>query len=230
MTIRTGTTDVIEPTNRHPLIWLRDIGIPVVGVPGLGEKRAAVETALATQCGESWRGFARAPLHVQVILTICALQIQDGRSDARALQLKLAAAAAYVEDGFIGGAAVRSLMEPFLADERFAGEIDERSKGNGFVNTALITNIEAARRSGGVFGPAEILWLHRVDVHAWAAVNSLDRKRHFVEAAGCMAHWLAERADKAPIAVPEVGPAIDTLDQYIAAFAAAYPQGPNHAH
>lgn len=228
MTTRTRTTEPTEPT--HPLVWLSRLGIPLVDVSDLGGSRPVVAAALAAQCGAPWRGFVQAPIHAQVVLTICAMQIEDGRSDMRANQMKLAAAAAYIHDGFACGAAMRSLMEPHLSDERLVAEIDERSKGNGFVNTALITNIDSARRFGGVFAAIEILWLRKVDPHAWAAVNCLGEKRHFVEAAGSMAHWLAERHAVAPIASPEVLPAIDALDRYMANHSASHHQGPNHAH
>jgi hypothetical protein len=202
--------------SRNPLVWMRLHKVPLKRETGFDENsRAAAEKAFAEQCGDNWQGFAKAPLYAQAILVVCIMQARTSSLDKKVLAMKEALAGAYVEDGFVDGPAVRAVMEPHLADKAMAAEVDKRSKGHGFVNTVLIANIDRARQKGGIFAPAEILWLRKVDRHAWYAVDSLGRKAHFTEASGSIAHWMAERACKTPITEPYVSPAVDALDKYL---------------
>lgn len=203
--------------SRNPLVWMKYHDVPLRKETGFDENsRAAAEKAFAAQCGDNWHGFAKAPLYAQAILTVCIMQARTSSLNAKVLELKQALACAFVEDGFApDGPAVRNVMAPHLADDKLAAEVDKRSKKNGFVNTVLISNLDRARRKGGIFAPAEILWLRKVDRHAWYAVDSLGRKAHFTEASGSIAHWMAERACKTPITEPYVAPAVDALDKYL---------------
>lgn len=202
--------------SRNPLDWMLLHEVPLNKDTGFDENsRAAAEKAFAAQCGDNWQGFAKAPLYAQAILTVCIMQAKTSSLDKKVLAMKEALAGAYVADGFVDGPAVRAVMEPHLADANLATEVDKRSKKNGFVNTVLIANLDRARKKGGIFAPAEILWLRKVDRHAWYAVNSLGRKAHFTESSGVIAHWMAERACKTPITEPYVAPAVDALDKYL---------------
>ncbi|GJD87868.1 hypothetical protein BHAOGJBA_1374 [Methylobacterium hispanicum] len=204
------------PAARPPLEWMRHYGVPLREKDGFDEvTRAAAEKAFAMQCGDNWQGFAKAPLYAQAILAMCILQAGSSSNDRKVRALKEAVACAYTDDGFVDGEAVRKVMEPFIADPKMAAEVNKRSAKNAFVNTVLLANLDRARRKGGVFAPAEILWLRKVDRHAWYAVNSLGRKAHHTEASGSIAHWMAERACRAPIAEPYVAPAIDALEKYL---------------
>lgn len=204
------------PAARHPLEWMRHYKVPLKKANGFDEaSRGAAEKAFAMQCGDNWQGFAKAPLYAQAILVMCILQAKSSSNDRKVVAFKEAVACAYTDDGFVDGEAVQKVMEPYLADEKMAAEVNKRSAKYAFVNTVLLANLDRARQKGGVLAPAEFLWLRKVDRHAWYALNSLGRKAHHTEASGCIAHWMAERACRAPIAEPYVAPAIDALEKYL---------------
>lgn len=210
------------PAARPPIEWMRHYEVPLKKENGFDEgTRSAAEKAFAMQCGDNWQGFAKAPLYAQAILAMCILQAGSSSNDRKVRALKEAIACAYTEDGFIDGEAVRKVMEPHIANAKLVAEVNKRSAKHAFVNTVLLANLDRARRKGGVFAPAEILWLRKVDRHAWYAVNSLGRKAHHTEASGCVAHWMAERACRAPITEPYVAPAIDALEKYLTEHAVA---------
>ena len=69
---------------------------------------------------------------------------------------------------------------------------------------------------GGVLAPAAFLWLRGEERALWYPLNNQGRRSYHAEAAGAMAHFMAELAAKKPLPIPRVETALITINQYLA--------------
>ena len=72
------------------------------------------------------------------------------------------------------------------------------------------------RYIGGLLAPAAFIWLRGEDRALWYPLNNLGRRSYHSEAAGAMAHFMAELAAKKPLPIPRVETALITINQYLA--------------
>ncbi|MBK8176953.1 MAG: hypothetical protein IPK66_17330 [Rhodospirillales bacterium] len=178
---------------RHDLLDATDTGWRV--------REARAEAVLAAQLGAPWR---EAPLHARALAGLLALRVlaltaptaEAERLKRRALALlgTLARAAADHKAGDYLPPAVVFIQiqretEPALRAEALAPLL----AGHAYTATVLL-RLLAEAREGGVLPPALFTWLKGVDRPLWYALNSLGRRMPFVEAAGAIAHYRAERA------------------------------------
>ena len=181
-------------------------------------REARAEAVFAAQRGPPWR---EAPLHARALAGLLALRVlalsaptaEADRLKRRALELlgTLARAAADHKAGdYLPPAAVFTPIqretEPVLQSEALAPLL----AGHAYTATVLL-RLLAEAREGGVLPPALFTWLKGVDRPLWYALNSLGRRMPFVEAAGALAHYRAERAAGFAMPAPRIDAAMDGL-------------------
>ena len=181
-------------------------------------REARAEAVFTAQRGSPWR---EAPLHARALAGLLALRVlalsaptaEADRLKRRALELlgTLARAAADHKAGdYLPPAAVFTPIqretEPVLQSEALAPLL----AGHAYTATVLL-RLLAEAREGGVLPPALFTWLKGVDRPLWYALNSLGRRMPFVEAAGALAHYRAERAAGFAMPAPRIDAAMDGL-------------------
>lgn len=80
-----------------------------------------------------------------------------------------------------------------------------------YAETALWSLLAWCRVRVGVVPSAETIWVKPVNRSLWYLINSVGRRRAWIEAAGVMSHWKAECAKGQPIPSPEVAAAAEGL-------------------
>lgn len=91
---------------------------------------------------------------------------------------------------------------------------DEHNAQLPFPVTALLEEIEAARRNGWTLPSATFRWVKEYDRSLYYAINNLGRKAMFVEGMGISAHYAAEKRAGTALDVPHVDEAVETLGAY----------------
>ncbi len=181
-------------------------------------REARAEAVFAAQRGPPWR---EAPLHARALAGLLALRVlaltaptaeaERLKRRAGALWGTLARAAADHSAGdYLPPAAVFTPIqretEPVLQSEALAPVL----AGHAYTATVLL-RLLAEAREGGVLPPALFTWLKGVDRPLWYALNSLGRRMPFVEAAGALAHYRAERVAGFAMPAPRIDAAMDGL-------------------
>ena len=100
---------------------------------------------------------------------------------------------------------VGEVIEQVLREHNW---VDQAAERHAYVETAIITVYENAKKIGGVMQSASLLWLRPYNRHMWYVINSSGRRVPFVEVAGVFAHWQAEKQREAPMDEPVVGEAV----------------------
>lgn len=195
---------------RHDLLEASDAGWSL--------REARAEAVFAVQLGPPWR---EAPVHARALAGLLALRVvaltaptaeaERLKRRAFALWATLARAAADHPAGDYcpPAAAFAQVMhetEPVLRDEALTPLL----AGHAYTATVLL-RLLAAARTGGVLPPALFNWLKGMDRPLWYALSSLGRRLPFVEAAGAIAHYHAERAAGFARPAPAVDRALDGL-------------------
>ena len=194
----------------HDLLEVTEIGSSV--------REARAKAVFAAQLGPLW---GEAPLHARALagllaLRVVALTAPTAEADqlkrrAQAWWVTLARAAADHKAGdYLPPAAVfRQIQretEAMLEAKAVAALMDDHA----YTATVLL-RLLAEAREGGVLPPALLSWLKGMDRPLWYALNSLGRRMPFVEAAGAIAHYHAERAAGGALPTPHIHGAMDGL-------------------
>lgn len=79
------------------------------------------------------------------------------------------------------------------------------------VHSVLATMFQVAK-AWGVAASSMFVWLKPVDRRLWYVLNGVGSYTFFVESAGSMAHWLAEKTLAEPLIVPIINNAVDGFD------------------
>lgn len=79
------------------------------------------------------------------------------------------------------------------------------------VHSVLATMFQVAK-AWGVAASSMFVWLKPVDRRLWYVLNGVGSYTFFVESAGSMAHWLAEKTLAEPLIVPIINNAVDGFE------------------
>lgn len=111
-------------------------------------------------------------------------------------------------------------LDKIFANNKIMSRAAARAKGHAYAETVLLSVLEFARLRGGVFAPAEFRWVKSIDRSLWYALDDSRPPKEslaafsgtfHVEGAGIIAHWLAEKTFRAPIAEPFVDGALMSI-------------------
>lgn len=208
--------DANQEPARTPMEWLRDNKIRLTKREGLDEEAAA--KAFKEQLGPTWQGIEKAPVHVQAICMLAALNV---KRDKKVNALRDRLTEIYVL-GRGNPAAVRQALAPFLADKQVVTAINKRASRHAFVNTATIGIYgwggpmkEWGGGDAGVLSSSMFRWLKKVDRTLWYCLNNVGRRAFHVEGAGGVAHFFAERVSGTALGEEKIDTALEGLLKYL---------------
>ena len=195
-----------------PEEWIAFNRIPLTN--GLPDKEA-VRRSLKLQLGNEWRGIAGIPIHCRALLAAFALKGAQKRVESDELLGRLAENWT-AEKGFRLPSNIVSEVASILADPEIGVPALQVADRYAYRTTAILGVLRWARERGGVLAPAQFLWLRGEDRALWYPLNNLGRRSYHAEAAGAMAHYMAELAVGKPLMVPRIETAVITFTQYVA--------------
>lgn len=204
----------------YPEEWMAHNRIRVVnGVPD----RDQIRRAFLPQLGARFDGVDALPEHLYCVLAAFALKGARKRSECDALLGEIARCWS-PERGFLVSAAVKSQSARVLGDSKYAEPLLAVMNKHAYETTAFIAALKWARRQGGVLAPAQFVWMRGQDRTMWYPLNNLDRRAFHVEAAGAMAHYMAEVQAGRPLSVPRLEAAVVSVAQYLSETRARIPE------
>lgn len=212
-----NAVDEAQAPQMKPPHWLRAHGIKLTRRDGLDE--AAAEEAFKQQLGPIWSGVLNAPLHVQAIAVLSALNRKRDKGKDR---LRDALVECYVLRPDKVVQEVAALIKPYLENKAIREGIDRVCGQHAFQNTAILglygwggPNAEWNGGVSGVLATAWFRWLKKVDRPLWYCLNNVGRRKFHVEAAGVVSHYQAERVVGGPLSDPQVNEALDGIVDYL---------------
>ncbi len=204
----------------YPEEWMAHNRIRVVnGVPD----RDQIRRAFLPQLGARFDGVDALPEHLYCLLAAFALKGARKRSECDALLGEIAKCWSH-DRGFALTSAVKSQSARVLGDAKFADPLLAVMNRHAYEATAFVAALKWARRQGGVLAPAQFVWLRGADRAIWYPLNNLDRRAFHVEAAGAMAHYMAELQAGKPLTVPRLDAAVVAVAQYLSETRARIPE------
>ena len=185
-----------------------------LGDPAQGLDEEAMKTAFAAQLGPRWDGAAALPLHKRALFAAFALKGARKREEADEL---LGEIAPYwsPKTGLELPRPLLKRIDAIIADPEIGGVADDIAWEHAYTTPALVRLLLWARQQGGVLAPSYFLWLRDVDRALWYPLNNAGRQAFHPEAAGAMAHHMAEVAAGRPLIQPKVNAAIVALTGYL---------------
>lgn len=195
-----------------PEEWLAYANIPIVN--GLPE-REALRRALTVQLGPRWTGVESLPPYLRALFAAFALKGAQKRTESDALLGEIATCWSD-KTGFTLTLNLARKIDAIIADPEIGGKASLIAQNHAYRTTALLAVLRWGRMMGGVLAPAAFLWLRGEDRALWYPLNNLGRRSYHSEAAGAMAHFMAEQAAKKPLPIPRVETALITINQYLA--------------
>ncbi len=206
-----------EDPARTPLEWLRDHNIsPVQTVRGgpITLPISETEAALSRQLGPVWTGLLEAPVHVQFLAVIAALNY-SWSSARRKLGEDAATIMSQKAPRERQEVLLARLIKPHLENRALVTAVNTVAGRHHYQSTAICALYEWSRRKGAVLASAEVRWLKRIDRVMWYSINNLGRRAFHVEAGGVIAHYFAECVNFERIDKPYVLPAIEGLQSTV---------------
>jgi intracellular multiplication protein IcmP len=171
--------------------------------------------AFAQQLGPRWRGPMSLPWHSKALFAAFALKIARKREEADDLLGEVARAVNPKKGmAFKPGPVLRRNIMKIIEDPKLGGEAAKIARQHAYVAPALLRLLAHARERGGVMAPAQFLWLRGADRALWYPLNNLGRQSFHTEAAGAIAHYLAEVTAGTPLLSPKVEKAVSTIEEY----------------
>ena len=195
-----------------PEEWLSFHNIKLVN--GLPE-REAVRKALITQLGPRWAGPETLPPYLRALFAAFALKGSQQRNESDDLLSEIALCWSE-KSGFHLPIALAKKIDAILANPDVVTKAEAVAAQFAYRTTALLGVLRWGRGMGGVLAPATFLWLRAHDREIWYPLNNLGRRSYHAEAAGAMAHFMAEQAAKKPLPIPRIDTALITINQYLA--------------
>lgn len=199
-----------------PAEWLKENKIRLTKKEGLDLEGAG--EAFKTQLGPMWPGLLNAPIHVQAIAVMSALNAK--RDDARG-KFRDTLTEIYVKRPKEAPKLVKELLAPFLANKKIVDNINKRASHHAFTNTAMLAvygwggPIVQWGGKGGVISSSMFLWLKKEDRTLWYTLNNLGRRTFHTEGAGAVSHFFVERVAHRPIQQPNIETALKGLNKYL---------------
>lgn len=195
-----------------PEEWLAFHNIRLVnGLPD----REAVRKALIQQLGPRWAGIQALPPPLRALFAAFALKGVQQRTESDDLLGEIALCWSD-KSGFHMPIALAKKVDAILDNKDIGGKAADIAAQHAYRMTALLGVLRWGRNMGGVLAPATFLWLRGMDRESWYPLNNLGRRSYLSEAAGAMAHFMAETAAKKPLPIPRVDTALITINQYLA--------------
>lgn len=199
-----------------PPEWMKENNIGLKD--GKLEQMDAIRT-LRLQTGENWNGLEKAPLHVQAIMIMSALNVENDERNLKALRATLAEC--YTLRLKSVDTEVPKLLAPFLANKTMVQRINKKASRHAFVNTACVAiygwggPIDAWGGKGSVLSSSLFLWVKRVDRTLWYALNNVGRRQFHIEGAGVICHFFVERLHKKSVSDVNVDNALEGVIKYL---------------
>jgi intracellular multiplication protein IcmP len=175
-----------------------------------------VEKKFVAQLKGRWKGPAKLPDYMQVLLAAFCLKASRKRDEADNMLGRMAHCWT-LEDGLKLSKDRKLLGEArkILRNKDLAAGTMEKANQHAFLTTAMLSALDHARNEGGVLAPAQFVWLRAHDRTLWYPLNNLGRQSFNMEALGAMAHYKIEKRTLRPIPAPKVEGAVGMLSEYI---------------
>jgi hypothetical protein len=165
----------------------------------------------ASQLGKPWNGLKRADLFVQSIAILCALHYLRRKTSLPEREtLNMAWA-----QGKDGTEAMKALVAKYIEDKDVIKVVDTICGKHAFANTGLFALLDRARARAGVLASADFGYIKQLDRSLWYTLSNCGRRRFFIEAAGVVSHYFAEKVTGGPLVEPNVENAINGLEDYL---------------
>jgi intracellular multiplication protein IcmP len=165
----------------------------------------------AAQLGKPWTGLKRADLWVQCVGILCGLHYLRRKSS---LAEREALSIAWAQ-GKDGTEAMKALVAKYIEDKDINKVVDTICAKHAFCNTGLFALLDRSRARAGVLASADFAYLKQLDRSLWYTLSNCGRRRFFIEAAGVVSHYFAEKVTANPLIEPNVENAINGLEDYL---------------
>lgn len=175
-----------------------------------------VQKKLTLQLKGRWKGPAKLPDYMQILLASFCLKASRQRDEADDILGRMAQC--WSIEGGLKLSKDRSLLgeaRKILRDKNLAAGTMAVANQHAFITTAMLGALDYARSEGGVLAPAQFVWLRAHDRVLWYPLNNLGRQSFNMEALGAMSHYKSENRTSRPIPVPKMEGAVETLASYI---------------
>lgn len=193
-----------------PEEWVAYERIPIVNkIPD----KDALRRAYLKQLGPRWTGFGCLTPAQRCLMAAFALKGAQKRKDSDHLLGRIATHWNHKTD-FTPSLELTAEIDKILADPKLGGEALKVANRFAYRTTALIGVLKWGRERGGVLAPAAFLWLRAHERSLWYPLNNVGRRAYHAEAAGVMAHFMAEKNAGKPLPIPRLETAILALTQY----------------
>lgn len=176
--------------------------------------RDAIRRGFIFQLGGNWKGAKALPPPRRALFAAFALKGVRKREEGEELLGQIAECWTS-EEGFKLSPELWKKINQIVDDPKIGGLAEKIAAKHAFTTTAMIAVLMWARKEGGVLAPSYFLWLRAVDRRLWYPLNNTGRRSFHAEAAGVMAHYIAERKAERPLLIPRVETAVDSMVQYV---------------
>jgi len=164
-----------------------------------------------SQLGKPWTGLKRADLNIQCVAILCALHYlrrKSSLSEREALSIAWA-------QGKDGTEAMKTLVAKYIDDKDVIKVVDTICAKHAYAHTGLFALLDRARARAGVLASADFGYLKQLDRSLWYTLSNCGRRRFFIEAAGVVSHYFAEKVTGNPLVEANVENAINGLEDYL---------------
>ncbi|NTF16815.1 hypothetical protein G6L37_00050 [Agrobacterium rubi] len=165
----------------------------------------------AAQLGKPWTGLERADLNVQCIAILCALHYLR-RKPSLSERENLSIAWAQGKDGT---EAMKALVARHIGDKDILKVVNTICAKHAYAHTGLFALLDLARARAGVLASADFGYIKQLDRSLWYTLSNCGRRRFFIEAAGVVSHFFAEKVTANPLVEANVENAINGLEDYL---------------
>jgi intracellular multiplication protein IcmP len=165
----------------------------------------------AAQLGKPWTGLKTADLYVQCVGIMCGLHYLRRKSSLGERETLSIA----WSQGKDGTEAMKTLVAKYINDKDINKVVDTICNQHAYSNTGLFALLDKARARAGVLASADFAYLKQVDRSLWYTLSNCGRRRFFIEAAGVVSHFFAERVTATKLVEPNVENAINGLEDYL---------------
>lgn len=86
---------------------------------------------------------------------------------------------------------------------------------HAYANPGAFALLDKARARGGVLASADFGYIKQLDRTLWYTLSNCGRRRFFIEAAGAVAHFFAERVTENPLVDANVENALNGVEDYL---------------
>ncbi len=193
-----------------PEEWVAYNRIPLVNRQ---PDKEALRRAFQAQLGPRWTGLDCLTVSQRCLFAAFAVKGAQKRKESDALLGRIALC--WTQQGdFSPTGELLSEVNKIINDADMGDAALEIANKYAWRTTALLGVLEWARKRGGVLAPASFVWLRAHDRSLWYPLNNLGRRSYHAEAAGVMAHYMAEKMAGRALPIPRLETAIFTLTQY----------------